>query len=216
MHPIILGLLTIAPPAILAITLHEVAHGWVAKKCGDPTADRADRLSLNPFRHVDPIGTVLVPGLLFFVANGPVFGWAKPVPVDWRLLKRPRRDIALVALAGPGANLLMMIMWIIVARFVQILFAEPTTFALLLSKMCEVGIIVNVILMLLNLLPIPPLDGSRVVTVLLPTKLAVYYNRIGAYGLLIILALIVTKQMNRILMAPVQWFLDLSAKLAGL
>lgn len=186
------------PPVLLAITLHEVAHGWMARSLGDPTAEMLGRLSLNPLRHIDPVGTVLVPGLLF-LAGGIIFGWARPVPITWRNLRRPNRDMALVALAGPGANLLMLLGWVLVIRLAS---AAPEG-ALWLSQpllyMAVAGILINSILMLLNLLPLPPLDGSRVVSALLPPRWAWNYNRIEPYGVIVLLLLLVSGLLGQIL-----------------
>jgi len=207
-------LATVVPPAVFAITVHEVAHGYVAKRCGDPTASDARRLTLNPFNHIDPVGTVVVPGLMFLM-TGFVFGWAKPVPVDWRRLNRPRRDIALVALAGPAANLLMLFGWIALARTAVTLAPDASMTAGLID-MCRVGFIVNAILMLLNLLPVPPLDGSRVVTVLLPRRAAVAYNQAGRYGLIVVALLLVTGILAFLIVPPLNWVLDHAAALAGI
>mgnify|MGYP006281841933 CR=1 FL=1 len=204
----------VAPPAIFAITVHEVAHGYVAKLCGDPTAANARRLTLNPVNHVDPVGTLLIPGITFAL-TGFVFGWAKPVPVDWRRLDRPRRDIALVALAGPAANLLMLFGWIALARSATT-FAPGSALAAGIVDMCRVGFVVNAILMLLNLLPVPPLDGSRVVTVLLPRNAAAAYNRAGRYGLIIVALLLVTGILAFLIVPPLNWVLGWAAALAGI
>lgn len=185
-----LQILVFAIPAIFAITVHEVAHGWVANRLGDPTAARAGRLSLNPFRHVDPVGTVLVPAVVY-LTSGAFFGWARPVPVDWRRLRHPRRDMALVAVAGPLSNLLMLVAWILV-----LLNADPQG---LWARMSWTGVSFNATIMVLNLLPVPPLDGSRIVTSLLPAGAAVSYNRIEPFGLLILAALLMTGLLGAIL-----------------
>ena len=177
-----------AIPAIFAVTVHEVAHGWVACRLGDPTAAQRGRLSLNPLRHVDPIGTILVPGVLILM-GGVFFGWAKPVPVDWRNLRGGRRDIALVAGAGPGANLLMLCLWWLLLAVAH----SPgslTDPAVALIKMCWAGIMFNATIMILNLIPIPPLDGSRILTAVLPVRMARLYNRVEPFGLLVLLALL--------------------------
>jgi Zn-dependent protease len=187
---LLLQILVFAIPAIFAITVHEVAHGWVANRLGDPTAARAGRLSLNPFRHVDPVGTVLVPAVVY-LTSGAFFGWARPVPVDWRQLRHPRRDMALVAVAGPLSNLLMLVAWILV-----LLNADPQG---LWARMSWTGVSFNATIMVLNLLPVPPLDGSRIVTSLLPAGAAVSYNRIEPFGLLILAALLMTGLLGAIL-----------------
>jgi Zn-dependent protease len=172
----LLNVLAIAIPAIFAITVHEVAHGWAANQLGDPTAARLGRLSLNPLRHVDPVGTVLVPLALKLLGSPFLFGWAKPVPVNWRNLRHFRRDVALVAAAGPAANLGMLIGW-------SLLLGSAAAGFPFVEAMCRTGIIFNAVIMTLNLIPIPPLDGSRIVTAVLPAHLAVVYNRLEPFGL---------------------------------
>ena len=178
-------------PIIFAITVHEVAHGWVASKLGDPTAKMMGRLTLNPIKHIDPIGTIIVPLVLLAVGNF-LFGWAKPVPVDWRNLRRPRQDMAWVALAGPAANLLMLIMWALVAKLIIVIDPTDPAIAQPFIVMALAGILINIILMMLNLIPLPPLDGSRVMSALLPPHLAVKYNRLEPYGIIILLLLFAT------------------------
>jgi Zn-dependent protease len=176
-------------PVLFAIVLHEVAHGWVAKMLGDPTADRLGRLTLNPIKHIDLFGTILVPGLLILSGTGFVFGWAKPVPVTWENLRRPKRDMALVALAGPGANLIMAVVWALIALLGGALPAgyawagEPLVF------MGLGGILANVLLMVFNLLPLPPLDGGRVAVGLLPGPWAWRLSRVEPYGFFILIGL---------------------------
>ena len=180
------------PPVLLAVTLHEVAHGWVARALGDDTADRLGRLSFNPLKHVDPVGTVLVPGILYVLA-GIVFGWAKPVPVNWDKLRNPRRDMALVAVAGPLANVVMLLAWAAVAKF-GLSYGQDYFMTTGLA-----GIMINAVLIALNLLPVPPLDGSRVVSALLPHELALQYGRIEPYGLIILLVLIGSGALSRLM-----------------
>jgi Zn-dependent protease len=180
-----------ALPILFAITVHEVAHGWVAKRLGDPTAERMGRLTLNPLKHIDPIGTVLVPILLIITA-GIAIGWAKPVPVTWENLRKPKRDMALVALAGPAANLLMAIFWALVMKITLILPASVGWVTEPLLYMARFGILINVILMVFNLLPIPPLDGGRVATGLLPGPWSWQLSRLEPYGFFIIIALLMT------------------------
>lgn len=182
-------LVVLAPSLLLAITLHEVAHGWMALRLGDATAQSQGRLSLNPLRHVDPVGTVLIPGLLALL-GGFIFGWAKPVPVNVHRLRRPKRDMALVALAGPLANLAMAVGWGLAALVGHNLRSE------LMLLMGVAGIRVNVMLAVLNLLPIPPLDGSRVLVGLLPERFGPLIARIEPYGLWILLALLLTGLLN--------------------
>jgi len=185
-------------PILFAITVHEVAHGWVAFKLGDPTAKMLGRLTLNPFKHIDLVGTVLVPLVLLYF-GGFIFGWAKPVPINPRKFKHIRRDSALVAIAGPLSNLIMACFWALILHFAP-------DFNLALSLMCQVGVMINLILLVLNLLPIPPLDGSRVVESLLPRRIAYYYNRLEPYGFFILLGLYFVGALS-IIMDPVLHFL---------
>lgn len=181
-------ILIYAIPILFAITVHEVAHGWVASKLGDFTARQAGRLTLNPLKHIDLVGTVLVPVLLLMLA-GFIFGWAKPVPVNWANLRHPRRDSALVAVSGPSANLLMAVIWALLLKLGAILQSMWPPGAALIA-IGKIGIQINLILMVLNLIPIPPLDGSRVVSSLLPRQLAVLYNQLEPFGFFILLILI--------------------------
>lgn len=185
-------------PVLLAITVHEVAHGWMAQRLGDRTAQMLGRLSLNPLRHIDPIGTVLVP-IALLLLGGVMFGWAKPVPVTKENLRRPERDMALVAIAGPGANLVMALLWLGLLTIGIALQDASLTTARLLVYLGTAGIIINTVLMVLNLLPVPPLDGSRVVASLLPGPLAYRYGRIEPYGLLVLLLLLVSGYLGRII-----------------
>ena len=185
-------------PVLLAITVHEVAHGWVARLFGDDTAMRQGRLTLNPVKHIDPVGTVLVPGLMLLLTPF-VFGWAKPVPVKWSNLKRPKRDMALVAAAGPGANLLMGLAWALVLRLAVLYHDTMAWMAEPLIFMGIAGIFVNSILMVLNLVPLPPLDGGRVLTGILPRPMAYRLSRIEPYGFFILLALLATGLLGEII-----------------
>jgi len=175
-------------PVLFAITLHEVAHGWMAMKLGDPTAKMLGRLTVNPAKHIDPIGTILVPGILM-LTSGFIFGWAKPVPITWENLKNPRRDMAMVALAGPFANLLMAIFWALMMKLGMELSDTTSSWAYPLVLMGNAGIAINLILMILNLLPILPLDGGRVLNSVLPPKIAYYFSKSEPYGLFIVLGL---------------------------
>ncbi|MGR9107874.1 MAG: site-2 protease family protein [Gammaproteobacteria bacterium] len=206
-------------PVLFAITLHEVAHGWVAKQLGDPTASRLGRLSLNPLKHIDPVGTLLVPGLLLLSAyltggSSFLFGWAKPVPVDWSKLGNPLRDMALVAAAGPFANFCMAILWAFFAKLGILLQSPFATEAMLF--MGGIGITINLILMILNLLPLLPLDGGRIVTGFLPAPLAFRFSRLEPYGLLILLGLLVSGLLGPILRFPLPALQHLVAAIAGL
>ncbi|NLD69227.1 MAG: site-2 protease family protein [Limnobacter sp.] len=178
-----------AIPAILAITLHEAAHALVASYLGDSTARSLGRVTANPVRHVDPIGTLLVPLLILLVSKGGmIFGWAKPVPVIASNLRTPVRDMGLVAAAGPGANLLMAVAWALLLKLaIASGFGEE-----FVVRMAYAGIVVNLVLAVLNLMPVPPLDGGRILTSLLPERLAAPYARLEPYGLFILLALLAT------------------------
>jgi Zn-dependent protease len=202
-------------PVLLAITVHETAHGWVARKFGDKTAQMLGRLTLNPIKHIDPVGTILVPAVMLLLPGGFVFGWAKPVPVDWRNFKRPKQDMAWVAVAGPASNLLMALAWALAARVALGLSAD-NWIALPLLFMGVAGIFINTILMVLNLLPLPPLDGGRVVTGLLPAPYAYQFARIEPYGFFILVALLVTGVLGIVMWPVVKLFLQLMASVAGM
>jgi len=191
-----------ALPILFAVTVHEAAHGLAAKHLGDPTAERLGRLTLNPVRHIDPLGTIAVPVLLL-LTTGFVFGWAKPVPVTWENLRRPNRDMALVAAAGPAANLLMAVLWVFVFYLGYSMIDSMSMIGYPLALMGSAGVTINLVLMVLNLLPIPPLDGSRVVSAALPGPLAWKFNQIERYGFLILLALLITGVLGRILLPVV-------------
>ncbi len=179
-------------PVLFAITMHEVAHGWAARYFGDHTAARLGRLSLNPIKHIDLIGTIIVPAALLLMQAGFIFGWAKPVPVSMENLRNPKRDMALVSAAGPGANLLMAFFWGVVLK-ISLLFPEASTSFVLAAKyMGFVGIFVNILLFAFNLLPLPPLDGGRVAIGLLPDKLGWYLSRVEPYGFFILIGLMLT------------------------
>ncbi|MCK5121532.1 MAG: site-2 protease family protein [Methylococcales bacterium] len=201
-------------PVIFAITVHEVAHGWVAKKQGDKTALMLGRLTLNPFKHIDLLGTIIIPGLLLLSSTGFIFGWAKPVPVDPRNFKNPKKSMAIVALAGPVANLLMAIMWALIARLGVIIEVEVVSLPLI--YMGVAGISINLVLALINLIPIPPLDGSRIVSGILPDKLAWQYNRLERFGFVILLILLWSGGLGYILGNPMFYAQKLFFSLAGL
>ncbi len=176
-------------PVLFAITVHETAHGYIASKLGDNSAKMMGRLTLNPLKHIDPVGTILVPAAMFFL-SGFVFGWAKPVPVNFSALKSPRRDMALVAIAGPASNFLMAIAWTLILKL--IIFISYDSYILVwLMYSCYAGISINLILGLLNLLPILPLDGGRIVNSFLPPRLSIKYEKSEPYGFFILIGLLV-------------------------
>ena len=185
-------------PMIFAITVHEAAHGYVARMLGDKTAEMLGRVTLNPLKHIDPVGTILVP-LVVYLFSGFIFGWAKPVPVDWRNLRHPKRDMGLVALAGPGANLLMALIWAVMVYVGAMNLQNSDWFALPLLLMGVAGVLINSILMALNLLPILPLDGGRVLFSLLPPRQAQAYSRLESFGLIIVVLLLVSGLLGAIL-----------------
>lgn len=206
-----------AIPVLFAITLHEVAHGWIASKFGDKTALMMGRLSVNPIKHIDLVGTIIVPTILFFI-GGFIFGWAKPVPVTKENLRNPKRDMAFVAIAGPIANLLMAIFWLLIAK-IGLLISDGSPQAGLdwvLLYMGQAGLIINLVLMILNLIPIPPLDGSRIVSSLIPNRWDYYYSRLEIYGLIILLVLLATGILGRLLSPILIFFLYGISRLFGL
>jgi Zn-dependent protease len=170
-------------PVLLAITLHEAAHGWTASKFGDHTARMMGRVTLNPVKHIDPVGTIIVPLALLIMSTGFIFGWAKPVPINFNALRSPKSGMIWVALAGPGANLIMAIGWLFVA-----ILSFNNNIPIML-KMAGAGIFINILLAVFNLLPIPPLDGSRVISALLPNPLAYKYNQLERFGFVILIGL---------------------------
>lgn len=201
-------------PVVFAITVHEVAHGWVAKQKGDYTASMLGRLTLNPLKHIDPFGTIILPGLLLMTGTGFIFGWAKPVPVDGRNFKKPLQDMAWVAAAGPIANLVMALIWALLARLGGIINFEPISLPLIYMGIA--GISINLVLFLINLLPIPPLDGSRILTGILPPRLAWQYNQLERYGFIILIVLLYTRILNLILEYPMYVAQQLFFSIAGL
>jgi Zn-dependent protease len=193
MNDIIQTLAVYALPVLFAITLHEAAHAYAAKYFGDLTAYAAGRMSLNPAKHIDPIGTILIPVLLYMATDGKfVFGYAKPVPIDFSRLRNPKKQMAWVALAGPAANFAMAFGWLLLG----ILLALFNVQELFLHKVAEAGILTNLLMFAFNLVPIPPLDGGRVLTSALPNRLAYKFAAIEPYGIFIVLALIYFKILN--------------------
>ena len=189
-----------AIPVLFAITIHEAAHGYVARHFGDMTAYQQGRISLNPIRHIDPVGTILLP-LLTLALGGILFGWAKPVPVNFGALRRPKQDMLWVAIAGPASNLLMALFWGLMIKVAWMFpggyYTEP------LLEMAQIGVKINAILMVLNLLPLPPLDGGRVAVSLLPHRQAFQLSRIEPYGMFILIGLAITPVLGWILTPPV-------------
>ncbi|SOD17810.1 site-2 protease family protein [Nitrosomonas ureae] len=219
MDEIIQGIAIYALPVIFAITLHEAAHGYIARHFGDFTAHNEGRISLNPIRHIDPVGTILVPLSLFILSKltigaGFLFGWAKPVPVNFSNLRQPKRDMLWVAAAGPGANLLMAFFW---ALMIKLAIVTPdSSFAKPLALMGIAGIEINVILMVLNLLPLPPLDGGRMAVSLLPHRMAYQFSRIEPYGFMILLVLLFSGALGAVIGPMITWAKIMIVSIFGL
>ena len=214
MEHIISQIIIWALPVLVAVVFHEVAHGWVANRLGDPTAARLGRLTLNPLAHVDLFGTVLVP-LMLIVASSPfVFGWAKPVPVNFYNLRNPKRDMMWVAAAGPMMNLLLAAgctaAWKLLAPMIG---SQPDPgvidFLGLMVLMAQSGILINVTLAVFNLLPLPPLDGGRVLVGLLPDPLSIHVAKIEPFGFIILLVLLMTRTLDQIIAPPTEFLLRL-------
>ncbi len=192
--------LVYALPVLFAITLHEAAHGYAARFLGDPTAWQMGRVTLNPWPHVDWLGTVVMPIMLYFATSGAfLFGYAKPVPVNWGRLNHPKRDMVWVALAGPGVNLLQALAW----GLAWLLMSSAGVQERFFIEMCQAGVLVNVVMFAFNLFPLPPLDGGRVLTGLLPWKQALAFSRIEPYGFFIVMALVLFGVINAIWMQPI-------------
>jgi len=202
-----------AIPVLFAITLHEAAHGYVARHFGDMTAYQQGRISLNPLRHIDPVGTLLIP-LLTLWMGGILFGWAKPVPVNFAALRHPKRDMLWVAIAGPASNLVMAMGWALLFKIAWLnpenYFAEP------LLGMAEWGIKINIILMVLNMLPLPPLDGGRVAVSMLPHRQSYQLSKIEPYGIFILIFLAITPLLGWILLPPIRLVYQLLSLLFGI
>lgn len=203
MSAFITNLLLWAVPVILAITLHEVAHGYVARLFGDPTAYEAGRISLNPLRHVDKVGTLLVPGTILLInsvtgTDLPPFGWAKPVPVNFQRLRRPKADMLWVAAAGPAVNFVQAIVWVFIGRFLlEAGWSDQSAW----FDLTQHGVVINLSLMLINLLPVPPLDGGRILVSLLPMRPAMLVARIEPYGFAILVLLLYFHVLDGVLWA---------------
>lgn len=198
----ILKIIIWAIPVLLAITLHEVAHGWVARYLGDPTAAKLGRLTLNPIKHIDPIGTILVPAIMILLPGNFLFGWAKPVPVNVNQLGSPKRDMAIVAVAGPVSNLIMALLWALLIKICLSGSGEESSVQQTLILMGLAGMMINIILMVLNMIPLPPLDGGRVLAGLLPDNLSAMLGSIERYGFIIIVALLVSGVLGTIISTP--------------
>jgi len=201
-------------PVLFAITLHEAAHGWVANKLGDPTAKQLGRITINPIKHIDPMGTVVVPLLLAMISPF-VMGWAKPVPVEPRYFKSPLVDMALVAVAGPVSNFFMACIWAMFIKLVYLSLDQSQTLVFL-TEMGKNGIIINIVLMVLNLLPIPPLDGGRVVAGILPPRVAIPFMQLERFGMIIILLLLVSGILGKIMWPIVMHFVNIVGAIFGL
>ncbi len=204
MNEIIQALAVYALPVIFAVTLHEAAHAYAAKYFGDNTAYAAGRMSMNPLRHIDPFGTILLPALMFAFTPF-IFGYAKPVPIDFNRLRNPKKQMVWVALAGPAANFVMALGWLLLAILLGATHVNETY----PHKVAQAGIFVNMLMFVFNLLPIPPLDGGRILTGLLPHRLAYKFAKIEPYGFFIVIGLVVTKMLN-------YWFIPMIALTDGL
>lgn len=196
----ILEIISIALILFFAVVVHEYAHGWVAYKLGDPTAKLAGRLTLNPIMHVDPVGTIFLPGVLIALRllgmNTFLFGWAKPIPVNFLRLRNPRRDMMLVGLAGPAVNVVMAVAIGQLAR---------VPMPLEVYKFVKAAVFINLLLATFNMIPIPPLDGSRLVMGLLPRQLAVPYSQLERYGILIVMVFIYMGVLDAVVLPIAEW-----------
>ncbi len=207
LEALILKIVISAIPILLAITVHEASHGYAAKYFGDLTAERMGRISLNPFKHIDPVGTILLPALTLFF-GGVLFGWAKPVPVNFGNLRHPKKDMLWVAAAGPASNFVMAILWSLLLGTIKYKLSQGVYSPLFpfLLQMSFVGVTINVVLMVLNLLPMPPLDGGRIAVSLLPNHLAIKLAQVEKYGFAILIALMFTGVLNKIIGPFIDFF----------
>ena len=207
LEALLIKIVIAAIPILLAITVHEASHGYAAKYFGDLTAEKMGRISLNPFKHIDPVGTVLLPALTLFF-GGVLFGWAKPVPVNFGNLRNPKKDMLWVAAAGPASNFVMAIGWSMLLGYIKYALAHGSyspAFPFLL-QMCFVGVSINVVLMVLNLLPMPPLDGGRIAVSLLPNTYANKLAQVEKYGFAILIVLMFTGVLNKIIGPFIDFF----------
>jgi Zn-dependent protease len=191
-----------ALPILFAITVHEAAHGYAAKYFGDLTAEKLGRISLNPLKHIDPFGTILLPALTVML-GGVLFGWAKPVPVNFANLRHPKKDMLWVAAAGPASNLVMAMFWALLLNYSK---HAPQSATIFLSEMSWAGISINLVLMVLNLLPMPPLDGGRIAVSLLPNNLAMKLAQVERYGFAILIVLMFTGVLGKIITPIINFF----------
>jgi Zn-dependent protease len=215
LHNILITICVYAIPVIFAITFHEAAHGYVARMFGDSTAWMLGRVTLNPIKHIDPVGTVLLP-LVTVAVSGFMFGWAKPVPVNFSNLRNPRRDAIWVAAAGPGSNVVQALVWALVARILAETVAPTGLVGAFWFSVAMAGVVVNVIFALLNLFPLLPLDGGRIVASLLPPRVAYTYSKTEPYGMIILILLMVTGLFNKLLGPLVRASLESLNSLFGL
>ena len=206
-NSIIYNIAVWALPVLFAITLHEAAHGWVANKLGDGTARMLGRLSLNPVKHIDPVGTIVVPLVMLVLQTGFIFGWAKPVPVNTRNFKNARKDMAIVAVAGPLSNFAMAIFWVFMLKISASLLGG-SSLGQGFMEMAKAGIIINLILFVFNLLPIPPLDGGRVLSAFLPPTASDLLDKIEPYGFFIVIGLLYFGILNAILDPIISFFMS--------
>jgi Zn-dependent protease len=188
-----------ALPVLFAITVHEAAHGYAARHFGDNTADMLGRITLNPLKHIDPVGTIAMPLLLYFATSGAfLFGYAKPVPVNFGRLRNPKKDMVWVALAGPGANLAQAILWTLALYLMVFVGVDERFF----TEMCKAGVLVNLVMFAFNLFPLPPLDGGRILVGLLPNHLAWQLSRIEPWGFFVVMALVITGVVGNLWLRP--------------